>query len=215
MPSYATDAVTEPTSLPEPSPRWRAWREATDLDAYDARWERMAAAGEPVHGEADAVERVGGDGPMRVLDAGCGTGRVAVELARRGHDVVGVDADPDMVERARRRSGAVRWIVADLASVDPGGRFDVVVMAGNVLPYAVEDVRPAIVANLARCLLPGGRLLSGAVTGSPAPTDYDRWCTDAGLVPVDRWATWDGAPFTGGDFAVSLHRRPLDSSGSP
>ena len=200
-------------SPPTPSPRWRAWRAAVDLDDYDARWERLATAGEPVHGEADAVERIA-PSAARVLDAGCGTGRVAVELDARGHDVVGVDADADMVERARLKSAAVRWIVADLATVDPGDGFDLVVMAGNVLPFAVPGTEAAIVANLARLLAPGGHLVSGAATdGAPVLDDYDRWCAGAGLVPVDRWATWDGDPFgAGAGFAVSIHRRPLDSA---
>ena len=76
------------------SDRWRSWRQAVDLDEYDTRWDRLAAEGHDVHGEADAVERLGGG---RVLDAGCGTGRVAIELARRGHEVVGVDADADLL----------------------------------------------------------------------------------------------------------------------
>ncbi len=62
-------------------------------DTYDRRWEELAAAGQNVHGEADLVESLA---PRSVLDAGCGTGRVAVELARRGIDVVGVDLDASL-----------------------------------------------------------------------------------------------------------------------
>ena len=76
------------------SDAWRRFRRHVDLDEYDARWDRLAAAGEEVHGEADFVMALR---PTSVLDAGCGTGRVAIELARRGVEVVGVDADPDML----------------------------------------------------------------------------------------------------------------------
>ena len=114
----------------------------------------MAAAGEAVHGEADFVAALG---PATVLDAGCGTGRVGIELARRGIDVVGVDVDPDMLERARRRSADVTWVLADLATLDLGRTFDVVVLAGNVLPF-VEPARP-------------GRGRGGAVLGTSRPTD--------------------------------------------
>ena len=52
---------------------------------YDARWDEMAAAGDNIHGEADLVSfLLAQTGGHRVLDAGCGTGRVAVELSRRG-----------------------------------------------------------------------------------------------------------------------------------
>src|ERR1700733_6653252 len=59
-------------------------------EEYDGRFARLAAQGHDVHGEADLV---GSLGLHSVLDAGCGTGRVAMELARRGLNVVGVDLD--------------------------------------------------------------------------------------------------------------------------
>src|SRR5262245_2357703 len=85
----------------EVSERWAAWRREVDLDEYEARWTHLAAAGEVVHGEADLIASLG---PGPVLDAGCGTGRVAVELARRGIDVVGVDLDGDMIAVARTKA---------------------------------------------------------------------------------------------------------------
>ena len=83
------------------------WLHTKDLsgEAYDARYDRRAAAGENVHGEADLVMRFT---PASVLDAGCGTGRVARELAHRGVDVVGVDHGLDMLATARRRSPELR-----------------------------------------------------------------------------------------------------------
>ena len=70
-------------------------------DEYDEAYERKAAAGENVHGEADFVMRFS---PQSVLDAGCGTGRVAAELARRGVAAVGVDSEPDMIAAARGKA---------------------------------------------------------------------------------------------------------------
>ena len=76
-----------------------SWDEQAEVErgrAYDARWAGMEAAGRPVHGEADLIESLLDEGAAStgrgaVLDAGCGTGRVAIELSRRGVDVVGVD----------------------------------------------------------------------------------------------------------------------------
>ena len=73
--------------------RWKG-SEVPRGAAYDERFERLASSGVDVHGEAALVDSYG---PGAVLDAGCGTGRVAIELARRGHRVVGIDADPDML----------------------------------------------------------------------------------------------------------------------
>src|SRR5688500_2195169 len=101
-------------------------------DEYEARFEALAAAGQDPHGEATFVERLG---VRSVLDAGCGTGRVARELARRGLDVVGVDVDPAMLETARRRAPDLDWRLGDLASIDLGRTFKAAVLAGNVMIF--------------------------------------------------------------------------------
>src|SRR6185436_19889816 len=118
------------STVPLVGSRWRPGKEFTGGDAYDAQWRALAAAGKSIHGEADLVCRFE---PASVLDAGCGTGRVASELAARGVDVVGVDLDPTMIGHARLKAPDLEWIDADLAVVDVGRQFDVVVMAGNVM----------------------------------------------------------------------------------
>ncbi len=185
---------------------WSRWRDQVDLDSYDARWARMAASGENPHGEADLVWAFR---PSSVLDGGCGTGRVGIELARRGLAVVGVDADPDMIAAARSKAPELRWLAADLADLDHPERFDVVVLAGNVVPYVTAERRPAAIAACARHLAPGGRLIAGfqLQEGWPTIGDYDAWCAAAGLGPQDRWATWGRDPYAGGAYAVSVHAR--------
>lgn len=191
------------TDLPDD---WDQWRAQVDLDRYDERWRRLAAAGENPHGEADLVASYE---PAAVLDGGCGTGRVGIELARRGIAVLGVDADPDMVAAARGKAPDLEWVVADLAELDRPERFDVVLLAGNVVPYVAREHRAAAVAACERHLAPGGRLVAGFTLrpGWPALADYDRWCADAALEPEDRLATWDRQPYDGGPYAVSVHRR--------
>ena len=89
------------------SRRWSRWRAETDLDEYHDRWRRLAETGQSTHGEADFIESLG---PRSVLDAGCGMGRVAIELARRGIDVVGVDLDDDLLAYARQSDPSIRWV---------------------------------------------------------------------------------------------------------
>ena len=183
-----------------------------NLAGYDDRWQRLADAGVNPHGEADLVSSFG---PATVLDAGCGTGRVAIELARRGVDVVGTDLDPDMVAAALAKAPALTWVHTDLAALDLDARFDVVVLAGNVVPYVAAAHRPAAVAACARHLADGGRLVGGFQLrpGWPTLADYDGWCADAGLTPENRWATWDREPYAGGDYAVSVHRAGATAPG--
>jgi SAM-dependent methyltransferase len=186
---------------------WAAYRRSVDIEAYEQRWDRLADEGVDVHGEAALVQSYA---PDTVLDAGCGTGRVTVELARRGVAVVGVDSDPDMIDVARAKAPDLRWIVADLAELALPERFDVVLLAGNVVPYVSPDRRPRAVAACARHLEDGGLLVAGFVLRPDWPdlAAYDGWCAAAGLVPAQRWATWDRVPYAGGDYAVSVHVRP-------
>ena len=176
-------------------------------DDYDARWKSLEASGHDPHGEATFVMRFA---PRLVLDAGCGTGRVAIELARRGVTAVGVDLDREMLETARRKDPELLWTCADLASLDLELRFDVVVMAGNVMIFVEPGTEAAVVARMAAHLLPGGHLVAGFQLGqSLRLEDYDAAAAEAGLVPDGRFATWDGAPFTpDARYAVSVHRRP-------
>src|SRR5262245_15416622 len=84
-------------------------------DVYDARFAALAKAGKDVHGEANFVATFN---VSSVLDAGCGTGRVAIELARRGLTVVGVDRDPEFFRLARQKAPHLPWVLADLATVE-------------------------------------------------------------------------------------------------
>jgi SAM-dependent methyltransferase len=174
-----------------------------DGDEYQARFDRLAASGTDVHGEATFVRRFA---PSSVLDAGCGTGRVAIELARHRIDVVGVDVDASMLATARQLAPALDWVEADLATLDLGRTFDVVVLAGNVLLFTAPGTERSAVAGCARHA--SGVLVAGFQLDRGYTLDrYDEDCAAAGLELVERFATWDGAPFDGGGYAVSVHRR--------
>lgn len=191
------------------SPERDHWHAVTmttwDGEQYQQRFDELAASGTDVHGEADLVASYE---PANVLDAGCGTGRVAIELARRGIEVIGVDADPSMITTARRRAPELRWIESSLAELAIDDRVELVVMAGNVVLFTPAGTEAALVAGCAHHLVPRGRLVSGFSLGRGyGVDDYDDHCARAGLVLEDRWATWDRAPFDdGSDYAVSVHR---------
>jgi len=185
---------------------WLEGRGARGSD-YDRHFGELAAAGVDVHGEASLVESYG---VRSVLDAGCGTGRVAVELARRGVEVVGVDVDGSMLEAARTKAPGIAWTEADLASdLDLGQRFDAVVMAGNVMIFVTPGTEGRVLATAARHLRAGGLVVAGFTLrpGSLGVETYDREARAVGLDLEERWATWDRAPFgPEAGYAVSVHR---------
>ena len=177
--------------------------------AYDRRFEDLAATGMDMHGEAALVDSYG---PGSVLDAGCGTGRVAIELSRRGHPVVGVDVDEAMIETARVKAPGLAWVHGDLADprLDFGRTFDVVVMAGNVLIFVPSGSEERVIANAARWLHPGGLLVTGYSLQPDGfdPRRHDALAARSGLQLQGRWSTWDRLPFSARDrYAVAVHRR--------
>lgn len=172
---------------------------------YQSHFDRLADTGVDVHGEATFVR---GYRPATVLDAGCGTGRVAIELTRHGIEVVGVDVDDSMLATAQRRAPEIVWHQGDLADLDLGRTFGVVVMAGNVPLFTARGTEPALVAGVARHVAPGGVLIAGfSLDRGYTTAAYDTHCAAAGLTLTERYATWSRDPFADGDYAVSVHRR--------
>lgn len=168
---------------------------------YQARFDKLAASGKDVHGEATFVRAYE---PKTVLDAGCGTGRVAIELARHGIDVVGADQDASMLATAATNAPGIEWVRSDLAELDLRRRFDVVVMAGNVPLFTAPGTQPALVKGVARHV---GRILVAGFSLDRGYTtdDYDEHCAAAGLRLAERYATWDRQEFGNGTYAVSVH----------
>ncbi len=180
---------------------------SVDADHYDRKWRRMEAAGQNAHGEADFVERFS---PSSVLDAGCGSGRIAIELAARGCDVVGVDLDVPFIEAAKAKAPELDFVLGDLSTIDLDRTFDVVLMAGNVMVFVAPGTESLVIEQMAGHLNPGGRLISGFHLGnSLTVADYDKAAQAAGLAPEEHWSSWDADPVTNdSNYAVLVHRSP-------
>jgi 2-polyprenyl-3-methyl-5-hydroxy-6-metoxy-1,4-benzoquinol methylase len=178
--------------------------------AYVARFRRLAEEGADLYGEARLVDAMLLRS-SRVLDAGCGFGRIGGFLARVGHEVVGVDVDARQIEAARQDHPEAHWVVADVATLDLPALgiaepFDAIVCAGNVLPFVAPDARMEVLRRFRRHLRPDGR----AVIGFAAERGYafDAFLTDAKdarLVPELLLSSWHLRPFTeSSDFLVAL-----------
>ncbi|QEU11783.1 class I SAM-dependent methyltransferase [Dermabacter vaginalis] len=167
---------------------------------YIARWERMREAGKDLDGEARLIDALA-PREARILDAGSGTGRVGAELARRGHDVVGIDLDPTLVAYAAQTSPGPQWIAGDLADAcDLLGEsalasFDVIVAAGNVVSFIAESDRRRVLENFARLMRPGGRLVAGFGTARGYSLEsYVADASAAGFAAPQVYSTWDLRP---------------------
>ena len=201
--------------------RWERIARSTVGDGYAAtyaaRFQAMAARGQDVHGEAAFVAALL-PAPARVLDAGCGTGRIAVRLDELRYDVVGVDVDASMLDVARAAAPGLDWRLGDLSTLDLGETFDLVLVAGNTIPLLEPDTLPAACARLASHLVPGGRVVCGFgldaahLPGDCPPTplaDVDAAMGAAGLTALDRFGTWAGDAFAESDgYVVTVHRSP-------
>lgn len=192
------------------APRSR-WTDRDDVPRgadYDQRFEALAASGADVHGEASLVAELS-PGP-RILDAGCGTGRVAIELARRGFEVSSLDIDAAMLASVRAKAPELTWIEGDLATTDAGGPFDLVVLAGNVLIFVAPGTEAQVVERCSSAVRTGGLMVAGFQVRPDGygPEQLDRDAAAAGLELRDRWSTWDRAPWSPDDsYQVSVHQR--------
>jgi SAM-dependent methyltransferase len=207
------------------STRWeRIARETVGDDyarVYAERFRSMAERGQDIHGEATFVSELLAS-PARILDAGCGTGRVAVRLAELGYDVVGVDVDPAMLDQARAAAPDLDWRLGDLATFDLGpemhAAFDVVLVAGNTIPLLEPGTLLDACERLGHHLAPGGVVVCGYgldaahLPGDCPPTaldDVDAAFGVLGLDAVLRYGTWDGHEFDPADgYAITLYAEP-------
>jgi SAM-dependent methyltransferase len=180
--------------------------------AYVQRFRRLAEQGQDLVGEARLVDAML-QRESRVLDAGCGFGRVGGWLAGVGHEVVGVDIDPVLIATARADHPDAHWIVGDLAELDlpavgVSAPFDAIVCAGNVMAFVERDARVEVLRRFAAHLRPDGRAVVGYGGGRGYP--FDAFLADAaaaGLVPDLLLSSWHLHPFTeDSDFLVAVLR---------
>ena len=180
--------------------------------AYIRRFRDLAAQGMDLVGEARLVDAML-PRSSRVLDAGCGPGRIGGHLAQVGHQVVGVDVDPELIAEAQQVHPAARWLVGDLAELDLPGRgipepFDAIVCAGNVMTFLAPSTRTTVLERLRAHLTPDGRAAIGFGAGRGYPfEDFLADAETAGWTPDLLLSTWDLRPFTpDADFLVAILR---------
>ena len=204
------------TDQPAPPTRWELTVVGEKWDWYVDRFDRQYREGADLDGEARFIDMMAARG-SRILDGGCGTGRVSGALHRMGHRVIGVDRDAGLIDIARSRYPGPSFLVSDLlrapAALATSGEpdsFDVIALPGNVMVYLAPGTERDVLRVLAGLLVPGGRLITGFHTDREYRVDaLDADAVAVGLVVEHRFATWHLDPWhDGADWAVTVLRRP-------
>lgn len=128
-------------------------------------------------------------GPVRILDVPCGDGRISLELAARGHDVIGVDITERFLAEAGRKAEerglSVRWERRDMRDLTFESEFDAALNFGGSFGYFDEEGNARVAAGVYRALRPGGRFLIDMPTPETVFPDFrERFWRTVGEVLV-------------------------------
>jgi 2-polyprenyl-3-methyl-5-hydroxy-6-metoxy-1,4-benzoquinol methylase len=142
----------------------------------------------------------------RILDLGCGTGRLAIPLCRSGKQVTGLDAMPTMIDHARRKAAGlpIRWVDGDFRSFDLGETYDLAISCAHAFQgLLTEDDQQRFLVCTARHVVSGGVLAfdtrnpSPHHLESPAGETYWQSFVDPAGDTVDSSGTQHYDPATG------------------
>ncbi|MBB2890376.1 class I SAM-dependent methyltransferase [Flexivirga oryzae] len=188
---------------------------------YSARFAQLLRDGVDITGEARLANALLPRG-SRVLDAGCGMGRIAAALEAMGHDAYGVDLDAELLEMAGRTYPALPVAQIRLEDVSPETlaaqefptSYDLIVCVGDVMVFLAEDSERDVLAAMRRVVTDDGRLLVGFhqddSTKGKRAYPADEFIADAeasGWQLESRFATYDLRPEPGADgFFVGVLR---------
>ncbi len=170
----------------------------------------MAEAGDDLDGEARMIDAMV-PRRARILDAGCGPGRVGGRLAALGHEVVGIDIDPELIAAAEVDHPGPTWLVGDLAELDLAASgvssgFDAVVCAGNVMTFLDPATRRPVLDRIGSYLGPGGRAVIGF--GGGRDYEFSEFFADVAAVGLQdelRLESWGLRPFiAASEFLVAV-----------
>jgi SAM-dependent methyltransferase len=185
--------------------------------AWDVTVHGMPWTGATVDEVDFVAELVGLAAPRRILDVACGEGRHAIELAKRGHQVVGVDISATLLESAREAAAAagvgnIQFEQMDIRAIPFEAEFDVVVnLWEGAIGYLEDDAENNLaLAALARALVPGGHHVAGPLINAgylAAHCPVQLWESSQDLILLAR-LDWDAVSRRIIDHTRRLRRGP-------
>lgn len=199
-----------------PATRWEQWGKS----GYKDEFTELIETGADVEGEARLADALVTRG-ARILDAGAGIGRIGGALLARGHDVLAVEKDRDLVERAARLFPELPMVESDLLALSPAllagaghpSEFDLIVVVGNVMVFAAPDTEQSLLTTLGELLADGGRVLVGfhpvSRFGNARDYSFAEFAADveaAGLSVQHRFGTYELHP-PADDYVVAVLTR--------
>lgn len=139
-------------------------------------------------GECDFIEKeLNGDRSLQILDVGCGTGRHAIELCRRGYSVTGIDLSESQLVRARQKAEAaglkIPFFRQDARNMIFDAEFDVAIMLceGGFPLMENDEMNFAILKNVTRALKKPGKFIFTTLNGLfPLFHSVEKFCMDTG-----------------------------------
>ncbi|MDQ3369299.1 MAG: methyltransferase domain-containing protein, partial [Myxococcota bacterium] len=147
---------------PKAGPRGKPWF----VDLFDEDYLRTLPFLTPQATQAEAefvIDAMGLTAGAQVLDVGCGYGRHAMELAARGFHVVGLDMSTPLLvrggEEAHRRGLQINFVRGDMRELDFESQFDGAYCLFSTFGYFDDETNKKTIANIARALRPGGRMM--------------------------------------------------------
>jgi SAM-dependent methyltransferase len=158
-------------------------------------------------------ERLADERPGAILDLGCGGGRVALHLARRGHRVLGLDSDPELIERARGLG--LEAEVGDARDFDLGTGFGLVLAPMQLLQlFGGRDERLGCLRSIAKHLSSGGVAALAIVEAMPPAAEGASPLPDTR--EVDGWVYSSlpvGAAAGDGEILIERLRQTVSPAG--
>jgi SAM-dependent methyltransferase len=157
------------------------YKQGWSLDIMNQSWTESTVA------QVDfIIDKMRLKGHERILDLACGYGRHALEFARKGYEIVGVDITVDFVnygnEQAKKEGLNAKFILADIREVSYENKFDVVLnMADGAIGYLeTDEENMKIFKVISKALKPGGQHFMDIVSGDYADTHFPCKLWDAG-----------------------------------
>ena len=123
-------------------------------------------------GECDFIEQeIGRDKSIKIIDIGCGTGRHAIELTKRGYNVTGVDLSEDQIKRAREKAQeagvTIDFQIQDARNLPFDDEFDLAIMLceGGFSLMETDEMNFEILKNATKALKDNGKLIFTTLNG--------------------------------------------------